>query len=571
MPLCRLALLLGALWPLAALSAEPSDVLRYVPRQADAALIVEQPRQLANALIRFEPLRQLASFAAVQEQFEATSSKRFLSLIGYFEKSLGKPWQELLDVLAGGGACLAIRFEGDDSPALLVLKCTDEAMLHKAMDLAMDVARQELDRTEATARLRSVEYRGYTGHQLGPNAFVAACGPILFLSNRAEAVKAGIDLYINGAHESLAGRGHAAAARKMLPAQPAAWIFGNTTRLHEMPDAQQAYRYPKGDVGQLAVFQGLTDVLGKSPFIAIGTYLSDTGMQTAVRMPAGRDATPDGLALHLPAEGQQATLPLLEPQGVLFSMSFFLDLGKLWSERERLLVESTRKEIEGADQRLGRFLGGRKLAELLTSIGTHHRLVVVHQAKAGYSQQPDQIQPAVAFISDLRSPDYAAGMNAVLRSAALVVGAQAKLKYKEEAIGDVKLVTYRFPENGELPGDAGNARFNLSPCFAKVGNQFFMASTVELGRELVSMLQQPEQPTGQSTTQMRVYAAGGATLLSALEDQLLTQTILDRASTVDDAKREAARFVEWIRSLGLLQIEVDYGRTEFHIDIRMKK
>lgn len=571
MPLCRLALLLGALWPLAALSAEPSDVLRYVPRQADAALIVEQPRQLANALIRFEPLRQLASFAAVQEQLEATSSKRFLSLIGYFEKSLGKPWQELLDVLAGGGACLAIRFEGDDSPALLVLKSTDEAMLHKALDLAKDVARQELDRTEATARFRSVEYRGYTGHQLGPNAFVAACGPVLFLSNRAEAVKAGIDLYINGAHESLAGRGHAAAARKMLPAQPAAWIFGNTARLHEMPDAQQAYRYPKGDVGQLAVFQGLTDVLGKSPFIAIGTYLSDTGMQTAVRMPAGRDATPDGLALHLPAEGQQATLPLLEPQGVLFSMSFFLDLGKLWSERERLLVESTRKEIEGADQRLGRFLGGRKLAELLTSIGTHHRLVVVHQAKAGYSQQPDQIQPAVAFISDLRSPDYAAGMNAVLRSAALVVGAQAKLKYKEEAIGDVKLVTYRFPENGELPGDAGNARFNLSPCFAKVGNQFFMASTVELGRELVSMLQQPEQPTGQSTTQMRVYAAGGATLLSALEDQLLTQTILDRASTVDDAKREAARFVEWIRSLGLLQIEVDYGRTEFHIDIRMKK
>ena len=113
--------------------------------------------------------------------------------------------------------------------------------------------------------------------------------------------------------------------------------------------------------------------------------------------------------------------------------------------------------------------------------------------------------------------------------------------------------------------------FNISPCFAKVGNQFFVASTVELGRELVDMLQKPDGAASPKTTQMRAYAAGAATLLKAFEDQLLTQAILDRATTVEEARKEAARLVEWIRNLGRLQMELEYGPSEFQFDIRLKK
>ncbi len=568
----RKSLLLALAWPLFATAAEPSDVLRYVPKQADAALIVDRPRQLADAIKRFEPFRQLTTFSAAKEQIESTNTKQFINLIGYYEKALGKSWPELLDTLAGGGACVAIRFDGDKSLVLFVAKSTDEALLQKAVKLVIEVAKEELERTESAVKFGSVEYRGYTGYQLGKDAFAAVCGPVLFFSNKAEAVKAGIDLYINGAHESLAGTGHTDAARKLLPASPSFWIFGNTTRLHEMPDAKDAYKYPKGDIGQLALFQGITDVLGKSPYVAIGTYpIDNNGFRTAIRMPAGRDATPAGLALHLPPDGQAASLPLLEPNGVFFSMSFFLDLGKVWSDREKLLVESTRKEIEGADKRLGSFLGGRKLADVLTSVGTHHRFVAVHQAKAGYAKQPEQVQPAIAFVSDLRSNDYSTAMNAILRATAFAVGSQAKLKYKEETIGDVKLVTYRFPEDGTLANDTTNARFNISPCFARVGNQFFVASTVELGREMVGLLQKPEADASPKTTQMRAYAAGAATLIKAFEEQMMTQIILDRAMSVEGAKKEAAQFVEWVRGLGTLQMGIEYGDRDFQFDIRLKK
>lgn len=321
---------------------------------------------------------------------------------------------------------------------------------------------------------------------------------------------------------------------------------------------------------QLVFFQGITDVLGKAPFVAIGQYATSDGFRTAIRMPAGRAATPEGLGLHLAATGRPGSLPLLEPNNVLFSLSFHLDLGKLWTDRGKLLTVGGRKAIEGADKQLGRFLGGQKLADMLQAIGPYHRVVVAAQDDAGYKVKPDQPQPAGAIISDMRSPAYADGMNAILRTAALVLGAQAKLKMSEERVGDVTLVTYRFPEDGKLPADRGNARFNFSPCFARVGNQFVIASSAPFARELIRILPTEAGDGSQCSTQMRVYAAGGASLLKAFEDQLLTQTILDRAVGTEQAKKEAAAFVNWLRSLGRLEIDTEYGPDDYRTDIRWR-
>jgi len=544
--------------------------LRFVPREADVAVAVEQPRAVIDAVRSFEPFRQLFQFEAIREQLESTNANRLAQLIAYYEKELGVAAPDLLDRLAGGGVALATRFQDGVPPVLLVACARDEALLHRAFDLLLATVRTEQERTESPMMVKSAEYRGFTGYQLGKDAFAAVAGPVLFASNKAEGVQAGLDLYINGSGESLARTGQPDEAKALLPSNPLAWTYVRLDKLHRQAAAQQAYKYPKGDPGQLILFQGVTDVLGKAPFLAVGQYASGDGFRTAIRMPAGRSATPDGLGLHLAGAGRPGSLPLLEPKNVLFSMSFHLDLGKLWTDRERLLTEGGRRAIEGADKQLGRFLGGKKLADMLTAVGPYHRLVVAAQDETGYRVRPDQIQPASAFVSDMRSPAYAEGMNAILRTAALVLGAQAKLKMSEEKIGDVTLVTYRFPEDGSLPADRGNVRFNFSPCFARVGNQFVIASSAPFARELVGILQ--SEPAGGSprSTQMRVYSAGGAALLKAFEDQLLTQTILDRAVGAEQAKKEAAAFVDWLRSLGRLEIDTEYGADEYRTDIRWR-
>ena len=73
----------------------------------------------------------------------------------------------------------------------------------------------------------------------------------------------------------------------------------------------------------------------------------------------------------------------------------------------------------------------------------------------------------------------------LLRAAALFGGSQASLKMTEEKIQDCNLVGYRFPEDKPLKADVNDIRFNFSPCFVAVGNQFMVASRIQLGKELI--------------------------------------------------------------------------------------
>src|SRR5207248_744898 len=95
-----------------------------------------------------------------------------------------------------------------------------------------------------------------------------------------------------------------------------------------------------------------------------------------------------------------------------------------------------------------------------------------------------------------------------------------------------------------------------SPCFATVGDQFFAASTIELGRELVALLQKPgmNDPAKGSpaTNRQEFLAGGGVALLKAVEDQLMTQVVLDRGVPIDQARKAV------------------YGDTEFRFDARLQ-
>jgi hypothetical protein len=335
---------------------------------------------------------------------------------------------------------------------------------------------------------------------------------------------------------------------------------------------KEAFALPKGDPAQLILFGGPLDVFGKSPFVAMGIHQHSDAWRASFRLASGRDATPDGIALHLAPDGHPGCLPLLEPANVLYSTSFYLDLGRFWNEREKLLTEPTRKQLDKAEQTVGRFLAGRKLSELLNQSGPYKRFVAATQRQSGYSKFPEQTIPAFAFVTSARDPEFGKTVEGILRVVALLAGTQAKLKLAEETVDGVKLVGYRFAEDAILNGDPQNFRFNFSPCFAAVGDQFFAASTIELGREMVAELKKSAPTGGGSTvaTRSRVYSEGGAALLKKFEDAILTQAILDRAIPLDEAKRDAETVIDWVRRLGDVRTYAEYRPHEFRFEIEWK-
>jgi hypothetical protein len=249
-------------------------------------------------------------------------------------------------------------------------------------------------------------------------------------------------------------------------------------------------------------------------------------------------------------------------------------VSSIWEERAKLFNEKQAKALEEFDKTSARFLIGTKMSKLLTQAGPYQRFVAVNQPKVPYKTQPKTPVGAFAFVTELREPEaFGKSMESVLRGAAFLASFQVKLKLVEETHGGCKIVGYRFPEDATLKVDVNDLRFNFSPCFVRVGDQFVFCSTLKLCREMIDLLQKegtsPDRGAA-STERMRFYADGTADSLLAGEDQLIAQTILDQAVSPEEARQQAKAFAAWVRQLGTLTQSTTYTDKEFRYDVRLK-
>lgn len=580
MRLFRLLLAGLACWALLAAAVPagaeaPPDPLRLVPAEADLLVKVEQPRRLLEAFTTLDWVKDVHQIDALREFYDSTTVRRVTQLVTYFEKQLGAGWPDLLDRLTSGGAVLAVKFGANPASALLVVQGTDADLLRRFLKLALEVAEQELARREAKDRPERAAYRDIETVRVGKDFHAAAAGTALLISNSEKGLRIGLDLHLDGRPKSLAGAAAVAEARRLLPRDPLAWAWLNLETIRKAPRAKDLFALPNNNPALTVLFGGWLDVTRRSPFLCAGFYRDPDGFRTTFRWPRGREGMPEELAGHLPPAGQPGSLPFLEPKGVLASSSFFLDLARFWDHRAKLLNEQQLKGLEDFDKNSGRFLAGNQLSKLLAQAGAHQRIVVANQGRPGYQTVPPQRIPAFAYVVALREPEpFARSMEAILRGAALLAGTQVKLKLVEEPHGDHTIVGYRFPEDAKLRFNDNNFRFNFSPCFVTVGDRFVASSTLELCHELVDLLEKEAREKAQkgspATVRTQFYAAGGAELLRSIEDQLLTQTILNQALSPKDARRQVQALIELVHRLGALQIEAQYEAQDLRYDVRLK-
>jgi hypothetical protein len=401
----------------------------------------------------------------------------------------------------------------------------------------------------------------------------AVVGSTLLVSNNEKALQGALELYAGKSKKSMAEVASVADAAALLPAEPLASLWINMEGVKQQPGFKEFYAAPR-DIPQTLVYGAVVDALGRSPFVSIGLCQNQDGLRLSGRLPCGREGMSAVKAVFLPPEGQPGSRPPLAPKGVLYSESFYLDPAPIWADRAKLFSAQQVKSLEETNKNSGKFLSGLQLSKLLTEAGPYHRFVAAEQATAGYKITPKQHIPAFAVVSEMREPEtFGRNLETVLRGAALLATTQVKLKMNEEKYKDCDIVSYRFPEDAPYKGDNGGYRFNFSPSFTRVGNQFVASSTTELCRELVDELQKEakQAPGGAAMTrQARLIPGGVADLVKAFEDTLITQTILDQAVPPDAAKRQVEAFVQWVRGLGEVDLDESYSTNEFQFDLRWK-
>jgi hypothetical protein len=555
--------------------AETRSPLHLVHEGAEVLIEVPNPAHVLELVSKIELLRQLDIFPPYRELRQSTPLRRGEQLVAYLEKQLGASRGELLDRLAGGGIFAASKFGGPQpAPALLIVQGRDEKLLTRFFDLALDMIDQELARQEGKERVVRGDYHGVAMAHAGNDFWTARAGSALLVSNKQPALQAALDRHLGRETKSLAESKQIAEAWRLLPKGCAVRAWISLDAAHKAAEARGLYKTPRDDVNLTVLFGTYLDLAGRSPYVCLGLAPQEDGFLFTVRMPRGREGMGGDQILKVAPAGQAATRPLLAPKGVLYSESNYLDFASIWTERTKLFPEKQVKGLEEFDKTSARFLLGNRLSKLLPQVAPYYRFVAIKQGKIGYKKEPQVRIPAFALISELREPEaFGKSMESILRAAALLASFNVKLKLAEETHHDSKIVGWRFPEDGDFKGDTTEFRFNFSPCFTRVGNQFVYCSTVELCRDLVDVLQKEAKGKdlgSASCPRSMVYAAGGAELLENFRDQLITQTILDQAAKPEDAGAQVTAFINLIRRLGTLELAGALQSNEFHYDVRLK-
>ncbi len=548
-------------------SARAADPLDCVPPSAQIVLVSDSPQKLVEAVTGLEAFQKAQRLPQYRTIYDSATAKRAFQLLAMFEKELGAKWPDLLDQLAGNGVALGLQFADDPAPVILVLQGKDEAQVKKAMELVLKTVEDEFARQGAKDVVKRSKLPGADVVQVG-DLRAARVGATVLISNNETTLKAGIALATADRAENQVHKARRASFT-LLPKDPLAWLWLDLVSVKQSKASKDFFDATRQDFLQTLVVGGTIDCVKRADFVAVGMYKEPTGFRLAVRIPAGRGEFPPEYQLHVPPKDEPGSLPLLEPPGTIYTHSLHLDVGFLWKNRAKLLNDEIRGQLEKAEKDVSKVLPGSvRLGELLEMWGPHHRIVVANHDTPPYKKQPGQKLPAFGYVATGRDPKFAKSIEPALRSATLIASLQFDLKISEHKHDGTTIVAYRFPENKELADDPDGLRFNFEPCFAIVGAELVVATTVELCKKLITELKSPQKgKSSPAVIRGKFSATGAADTLAALPEPFITDAILSRGIGLDDARKEVAALVAWVRSLGTFRGELDITAKEYKLDL----
>ncbi|HEY2787762.1 MAG TPA: hypothetical protein VGJ05_22585 [Fimbriiglobus sp.] len=560
----RIVALFAFLLP-AAPAVAADDLLQWMPREARFVFVADRPREVIETLQSLPPLQAAKSFPQVRAVYESPGAKQFFQLLSHYEMELGAKWPELLDKLAGGGIAFGFDVLQDPAPTLLVVRGTDEAATAKALAILVHVVEDD-GQTKVTHSTR----HGAETVAIGPDLVLARVGPLVYVANKPAILDAGLALAESkNPADSVTANPTVAAAKAAVGPHPLAWAWLDFAAVKRTPKGKDFFENTRKDLFQTLVFGSSADAARRSDYLAAGFTRTADGLRFQLTLPAKRAELAKELGIHVPPVGTPGSLPLLEPTGVVYSQSFYLDLGKLWTDRKTIINDEVRGQLEKAEKQISRLLPGTTLGKLLQEAGPYHRIVFGYTGENLYATEPGRPIPVPAYVLSTRDPKFSKSMDGVLRTAALLAGGQfGGLKQHEEVIDGIHVVEYRFNEKPTKPvDDPDGIRFNLEPCFAAVGDSFVVAGSPGLLKKLIPELKKPAAGGSPAVWRNKIYGAGGAAFLTAHPDPIITETVLSQGVGLAEAKRQVAGLTTWLATLGTAEITIEHGKDAYTLKV----
>jgi hypothetical protein len=501
---------------------------------------------------------------------------------------LGKPWDESVRLLTGGGAVLAVEAnEGSEPGTVLIVTPTDAAFLRKAVDTLIALAREDAANNGRPDPVKSAEYRGLTGYQVGPKATFAVVKDRLVIADRGDTIKAVVDRALDGLPSGGTVEDSTAwASRKVsVTSDTLAWGFAHLERLRKL-DPDKFQLPDKNDGGATLMFAGWLETLRHAPWLSGSLAWTDKHLQAALAMPAMKEGRPESLKGFIPPKGAGAPGLVNVPEAIL-TASLWRDLAAAWEARAELFKPDDADRLGELGANVAQFFGGGDFGKtVLGSTTPDWRLVVAAQDVKTLALVPDVKLPAFALVFDLKpgAEDLATRLKVGFQSLIGRVNIEAAasgnppLELRTETLEGVTLETSRFvpPTTKDAPKDPKEPvhyRHNYTPTFARVGSHVVVSTSHGLARDLVKAFQPATAGAVRAEDATLVAEADGdalARLVGTNRSSLVQQNMHDKGHDRARAESEVDLMAALLRYLGHGRMTVKDGADLWRLDVEFK-
>ena len=547
-----------------------SHAAELFPANAFAYMQIRNP----SALVEFGQddriWNELKQIGDVKRSLESDGFRQFQQVVNLVENRLGASWPEIVDDVTGGGIHLS--FDPLQQAVLLVAQAKNAEQMDALSEQVLELHAAGA-RNNGTPPAEKYEFRGANGWKLNAQAYYCIVDGTFLASNKPVAINLMLDRYHGKAAGSSLADDDSFKAANSAASDRDVWGFARLGPLRIFQEFNKAIAGPSNNPLAELIAGGVLDALGEAQYAVVSADIQDGDIDLHVEMPFEREDVSQRRAWYF-SESDAAAQPLLEPPGVILSLSTYRNFSQFWLSRDDLFEEVTLAGLSQADTQLGTFFSGMEFGrDVLGSLEPGLRLVVAQQNFAPGQPEPAAKLPGVAVVVEMKDPDKIFPQLLVAYQTAIgvinITGAmngQPKLQMGMQEHNDAQVWTGTYLPDPNTDVEAAPIVFNASPSCVRVGDHFVFSSTTELAKQLVDELQKTTAPTSDNSRLLTNFDV----LSDVLEENkaaLVAQNMLQEGSTQEEADEQISLIIRFLRRIDPASIQFAANNDKLTLDV----
>jgi len=551
---------------------------QWIPAEAVIAVELAEPKPILDLALNPRLAAAVTAMPVYEKAAAQPGFKQALGFVRYLESQLGTDWKTGLRKLVDGGITWAVEPKGG---SLLVVDAQDEAILAKLHEVLLAVAKADAATRGDPERVKSADYRGVSVWSLGKDEFHAVVGRRLLLANRAEIIRAALDLRANGEGKSLAALPAYQAAKKAAGPKAAASAFVHLAALKRIPAIEKALKGSAEPLSAL-LFSGLTETLRRSNWLALGLRIEGEtlSLQAAVD---GKVAGAEGAAAFTwPTKADEGAMANLSVPRSIAAVSLYRDLHGFYAAKDKLFPERTSGLIF-FENMMGIFFSGRDLTEeVLSEAKPEIRFVVAAQQYDPAVGTPQMRLPAFAAVFRVRHPqEFAEVIEEAWQKAVGLVSftrgqkGQGGLIIDRPTHAGTRFTMACFSTSRVEDKSRLDVQFNFRPALAKLGDYLVLSSTDGLAADLIDALKRemagPVKPLAQVHSLAELDVGQLAAVLQSNRAAMIRQNMLEKGTAQEEAEAQIDVLLTLLKSVGRVTLSLANpdGQTRANLELKL--